>query len=89
MQVDPVSRLSRVQVSASTDVYGLNNYETIVGQLVPGASYTAVAIYERWVHILDEISRLEGWGRQASCDRAVDRPAMSDPVVGPSYRSVL
>ena len=53
-------------VAASTEVYGLENYETVVGRLVPGDWYMAKATYDEWVHAFDEPSGLEGWIARSS-----------------------
>ncbi len=48
-------------VTEATDLYGLDEYESILGQLAPGAWYLAKATYDEWVHVWDEESGLEGW----------------------------
>lgn len=48
-------------VSTPTDMYGIDEYETVIARLAPGTWYTAVATYDEWVHAFDEPSGFEGW----------------------------
>ena len=48
-------------VTEATEMFGLDDYETVVGRLVPGTWYGARATYDDWVHAFDEGSSLEGW----------------------------
>ena len=48
-------------VTAPTDVYDINDYSTVVGQLQPGYWYAARAAYDEWVHTFDLTTGAEGW----------------------------
>lgn len=56
-----ISHPYRFYVSATTDLYGIADYGTVIARLVPGTGYTAKATYDDWVHVFDESSGLEGW----------------------------
>lgn len=48
-------------VSAPTDVYDLDDYNTVIGRLQPGNWYAAKATYDEWVHTVDQTTGVEGW----------------------------
>jgi len=56
-------------VTQATDVYGLDEYDRIVGQLGPGAWYLAKATYDEWIHVLDDETGLEGWAAKQAVIR--------------------
>jgi len=48
-------------VAAPTDVYDIDDYTTVIGQLQPGNWYQARAAYDEWVHTIDQSTGAEGW----------------------------
>ena len=47
-------------VTAPTEMYGLDNYGDVIGQVEPGSWYEAKAVYDDWVHAVDHESVIQG-----------------------------
>ncbi len=56
-------------VTAPTEMYGLDNYDDVIGQVEPGSWYEAKAIYDDWVHAVDQSTGREGWVAKDAVNR--------------------